>query len=348
MFLLNTWYVAASSAEVQNKPLGRKICGQRIVFFRNTKNEVSALEDFCPHRGAPLSLGFQREDHLVCGYHGLAVDCKGHAAHMTGQNTAQFPKVKKFPAVERYGFIWVWPGNAEKADESLIPVMHWYDNPEWAYGGGMYHINCNYLLMIDNLMDLTHETYVHATSIGQSEIEEVPVKTTFDSHTVCTSRHMQNVIAPPFWQGALKAQGLPADELVDRWQVCKFSLPTHVMIDVGVAVAGKGGYEAAQKDKAASTVVDFISPEDENSMWYFWGMARQFRANDPEVTAQIKKGQGGIFSEDLEMLERQQSNLVHWPERRLMKLNIDAGGVHSRRIIEREIALEQAAEAAKS
>jgi vanillate O-demethylase monooxygenase subunit len=348
MFLLNTWYVAASSAEVQNKPLGRKICGQRIVFFRNTKNEVSALEDFCPHRGAPLSLGFQREDHLVCGYHGLAVDCKGHVAHMTGQNTAQFPKVKKFPAVERYGFIWVWPGNAEKADESLIPVMHWYDNPEWAYGGGMYHINCNYLLMIDNLMDLTHETYVHATSIGQSEIEEVPVKTTFDSHTVCTSRHMQNVIAPPFWQGALKAQGLPADELVDRWQVCKFSLPTHVMIDVGVAVAGKGGYEAAQKDKAASTVVDFITPEDENSMWYFWGMARQFRANDPEVTAQIKKGQGGIFSEDLEMLERQQSNLVHWPERRLMKLNIDAGGVHSRRIIEREIALEQAAEAAKS
>ena len=154
---------------------------------------------------------------------------------------------------------------------------------------------------------------------------------------------MQNVKAPPFWQNALIAQGLPADELVDRWQVCRFSLPTHVMIDVGVARAGKGGYDAPQAEKASSTVVDFITPEDEHSMWYFWGMARQFKANDDELTDQIRKGQGGIFSEDLEMLERQQSNLVHWPDRRLMKLNIDAGGVHSRRIIEREIALEQEA-----
>ncbi len=343
MFLFNTWYVAASSREIQDKPLGRKICGERIVFFRDTQGHICALEDFCPHRGAPLSLGFQRGDQIVCGYHGLAIDCKGKAAHMTGQNTDKFPSVKNYPAVERYGFVWVWPGASEKADASLIPVMHWYNNPNWAYGGGMYHINCNYLLMIDNLMDLTHETYVHATSIGQSEIEEVPVKTTFDSHTVCTSRHMQNVKAPPFWQNALIAQGLPADELVDRWQVCKFSLPTHVMIDVGVARAGKGGYDAPQAEKASSTVVDFITPEDEHSMWYFWGMARQFKANDDELTDQIRKGQGGIFSEDLEMLERQQSNLVHWPDRRLMKLNIDAGGVHSRRIIEREIALEQEA-----
>ena len=343
MFLFNTWYVAASSREIQDKPLGRKICGERIVFFRDTQGHICALEDFCPHRGAPLSLGFQRGDQIVCGYHGLAIDCKGKAAHMTGQNTDKFPSVKNYPAVERYGFVWVWPGASEKADASLIPVMHWYNNPNWAYGGGMYHINCNYLLMIDNLMDLTHETYVHATSIGQPEIEEVPVKTTFDSHTVCTSRHMQNVKAPPFWQNALIAQGLPADELVDRWQVCRFSLPTHVMIDVGVARAGKGGYDAPQAEKASSTVVDFITPEDEHSMWYFWGMARQFKAHDDELTDQIRKGQGGIFSEDLEMLERQQSNLVHWPDRRLMKLNIDAGGVHSRRIIEREIALEQEA-----
>ena len=78
-------------------------------------------------------------------------------------------------------------------------------------------------------------------------------------------------------------------------------------------------------------------------MWYFWGMARQFKADDAKLTEQIRQGQGGIFSEDLQMLERQQSNLLHWPERRLMKLNIDAGGVHSRRIIEREIAIEQQA-----
>lgn len=341
MFLLNTWYVAASSAEVQSKPLGRTICNQTIAFFRTASGELSALEDFCPHRGAPLSLGFVRGESLVCGYHGLELDCKGVPVQMIEQNTSKFPCAKSYPVVERYGFIWVWPGEADKADANLIPVMHWHNNPEWAYGGGLYHINCNYLLMIDNLMDLTHETYVHSTSIGQAEIEEVPVQTTFDTHTVCTSRFMTNVIAPPFWKSALVAQGLPADAPVDRWQICRFSLPTHVMIDVGVAVAGKGGVDAPDHDKAFSTVVDFITPESDDSMWYFWGMARKFKAGDAQLTEQIKTGQGGIFSEDLQMLEQQQANLKRWPQRRLMKLNIDAGGVHSRRIIEREIALEQ-------
>ena len=51
---------------------------------------------------------------------------------------------------------------------------------EWAFGGGLYHIGCNYRLMVDNLMDLTHETYVHATSIGQKEIDEVPCTTKVD------------------------------------------------------------------------------------------------------------------------------------------------------------------------
>jgi phenylpropionate dioxygenase-like ring-hydroxylating dioxygenase large terminal subunit len=78
---------------------------------------------------------------------------------------------------ERYGFIWVWTGDKEKADPALIHHLEWADNPEWAYGGGLYHINCDYRLMIDNLMDLTHETYVHATSIGQKEIDEAPVNT---------------------------------------------------------------------------------------------------------------------------------------------------------------------------
>ena len=59
--------------------------------------------------------------------------------------------------------------------------------------------------MIDNLMDLTHETYVHATSIGQKEIDEAPPKTTSHGDEVVTSRFMENVMPPPFWQMALRA-----------------------------------------------------------------------------------------------------------------------------------------------
>ena len=129
---------------------------------------------------------------------------------------------------------------------------------------------------------------------------------------------------------------------VDRWQICRFTPPSHVLIEVGVAHAGKGGYHAAPEHKAASIVVDFITPQTETSIWYFWGMARSFNPHDPALTASIREGQGKIFSEDLEMLERQQQNLLAHPTRNLLKLNIDAGGVQSRKILERLIAKERA------
>jgi len=109
-----------------------------------------------------------------------------------------------------------------------------------------------------------------------------------------------------------------------------------------VALAGQGGYQAPDHQKASSVVVDFITPETDTSMWYFWGMARRFRPDDKALTAQIREGQGRIFAEDQEILERQQSNLSHWPGRDVLKLNIDAGGVAARRIIEKLCAAEAA------
>ncbi|WP_372660403.1 Rieske 2Fe-2S domain-containing protein [Hydrogenophaga sp.] len=342
MFPKNTWYVACTAEDLDTKPLGRTICNERIAFFRSDANKVAAVEDFCPHRGAPLSLGKVCDGKLVCGYHGLEMGCDGKVVSMPGQRVQGFTPVKSFPVEERYGFIWVWPGDAAKADAALIPHMEWHDNPEWAYGGGLYHVKADYRLMVDNLMDLTHETYVHATSIGQKEIDEVPCKTTEEGDTVITSRHMENISAPPFWQAALRAKQLADDVPVDRWQICRFTPPSHVMIEVGVAHAGHGGYDAPDEHKVYSVVVDFITPETETSMWYFWGMARRYNPQDQALTAQIREGQGKIFSEDLEMLERQQANLLTWPDRKLLKLNIDAGGVQSRRVIDRVLAAEQA------
>lgn len=341
MFPKNTWYVACSADEIAEKPFARTICNQNIVFYRDASQKVHALEDFCPHRGAPLSLGFVRGDELVCGYHGLSMGCDGKPASMPGQRVKGFPCIRTFPVVERYGFIWIWPGNATQADDSAIPELHWATDPAWAYGGGLYHINCDYRLMIDNLMDLTHETYVHASSIGQAEIEEAAPKTSVSGQEVITSRHMENISAPPFWQAALRGNNLADDVPVDRWQICRFTPPSHVMIEVGVAHAGKGGYDAPAEYKASSIVVDFITPETDNSIWYFWGMARNFNPTDETLTDQIRKGQGGIFEEDLEMLESQQRNLLRNSERQLLKLNIDGGGVQARRIIDKILAEER-------
>jgi vanillate O-demethylase monooxygenase subunit len=170
MYVRNAWYVACTADEIAGAPLGRTICGHRMVLFRSEGGAIAALEDFCPHRGAPLSLGSVRADgRIVCGYHGLVMGGDGRCVSMPGQRVR--PTIRSYPALERHGFVWVWPGEKSAADPALLHPLPWAESPEWAYAGGLYHVKCDYRLMIDNLMDLTHETYVHATSIGQPEID---------------------------------------------------------------------------------------------------------------------------------------------------------------------------------
>ena len=342
MFPKNAWYVAAMPDEIPaDKPLGRRICNEPIAFYRTADGSVAAVEDFCPHRGAPLSLGFVREGLLVCGYHGLAMGADGKTAHMPCQRVRGFPGIKAYAVAQRYGFVWVWPGDAALARVEDIPVPIWHGKPDWAYGGGLYHMKCGFQLLVDNLMDLTHETYVHSTSIGQKEIDEAPVATRVDGDVVITERYMEKLYAPPFWRAAMTANGLDPDAMVDRWQICRFVPPSNVLIDVGVALQGHGGFEAPDAVKVNSVVVDYITPETDTTCWYFWGMARHFKAEDAALTDTIRTGQGRIFAEDQEILERQQANLLHWPDRQLLKLNIDAGGVQARRIVERMVAAER-------
>jgi vanillate O-demethylase monooxygenase subunit len=341
MFIRNQWYVAAWDNEVGRQPLARTLLGEPVALYRKLDGTVVAFADACPHRMLPLSMGMVEGDHLRCRYHGVMFDSAGQCVEMPG--TAQrldYMKARTYPVIERYRFVWVWIGEAEQADPALLPDLWACEAPGWAFEGGSYFIKANYKLMIDNLMDLTHETYVHASSIGQKEIDDAPPLTASVDGEVVTKRYMHNITAPPFWRTALRGAGLPEMAPVDRWQVCRFSMPSHVMIDVGVALAGQGGSDAPAAVKTSSVVVDFMTPETETSHWYFWGMARSFAVEDEALTAAIRDGQRKIFGEDLDMLQRQQRNLSRQPGRRLLRLNIDAGGVHARRMIDRAIAAE--------
>ena len=63
-------------------------------FYRGKENQVAAVEDFCPHRGAPLSLGYVEDGNLVCGYHGLVMGCDGKTVSMPAQRVNGFLATK--------------------------------------------------------------------------------------------------------------------------------------------------------------------------------------------------------------------------------------------------------------
>lgn len=337
MFPSNQWYVAGWDCEIDRAPMARTICGEPIVLYRKFDRTVVALRDACPHRLLPLSMGIKEGDNIRCRYHGLLINGEGFAVEMPIKTERVHKSVctKAYPVAERHRFVWVWIGEPEKADAALIPDFWPCSHPDWTFDGGYYPIKCDFRLVIDNLMDLTHETYVHQGSIGQADILEAPITTHSDGNRVVVTRWMPNIDAPPFWRNALKREGP-----VDRWQICHYVAPSSVIIDVGVAPVSAGATVEKHDQGVRGFVIDAMTPESETTTHYFWGMARNFDVDDTGFTARFKRQQGEVFLEDVEVLEAQQRSIASNPSLRLKAFSIDTGGIRARQVIERLSAPE--------
>lgn len=325
------WYVVAWDGEIDQRPMSRMICGEQVLLYRRLDGGIVAMRDACPHRLLPLSMGLKEGDSIRCRYHGLLVDGTGAVVEMPVK-TDRVPSrlcLKTYPVVERHRFVWLWVGDPAKADPALVPDLWPCSRRDWAFDGGYYRIKCDYRLVIDNLMDLTHETHVHAGSIGQMELLETPISTRVEGNQVFITRWMPNVDAPPFWRTFLGKTGA-----VDRWQVCQFIPPSSVIIDVGVAPVEAGSTVEHHDGGVRGFVIDALTPETETSTHYFWGMARNFAVDDPGVGTRLRRQQGMVFQEDVEVLEAQQQAIEANRDMKLNAFGIDAGGVRARRIIE--------------
>lgn len=173
----NVWYMACTPDRLAGRPLGQCIYDESTVLYRDEDGHVTALEGFCPYHGASLSLGSAEDGVSACGYRGLMTGEDGRTRAIPGQQVRGFPCTRRFPVQRRHSFVWVRPGMEEQADATLVPRLEWAESLDWIYGGGLYHIRCDYHLMIDNLMNLTHEIYVYASSTGQKEIDKVTLAT---------------------------------------------------------------------------------------------------------------------------------------------------------------------------
>jgi phenylpropionate dioxygenase-like ring-hydroxylating dioxygenase large terminal subunit len=339
---LNAWYVAAWDHEVTRKPMSRRIADRPLALYRTEDGKAVALADACWHRLAPLSMGKTlAKDQIQCPYHGIVYNSAGRCVSMPAQETINpSATVPSFPVIERYRYVWVWLGDPTRADPDLIPDMHQMSSDEWAGDGQTIFAPCNYQLVLDNLMDLTHEEFVHSSSIGQDELSESDFVVTQDGNTVTVSRWMLDIDAPPFWLKNMRDKFPGFEGKVDRWQIITFQSPSTINIDVGVAKAGTGAPEGDRSQGVNGFVMNTISPETAKTCHYFWAFMRNYRLESQLITTQLRDGVHGVFGEDEAMLKAQQEAIDANPDYEFYNLNIDAGGMWVRRLIERQLESE--------
>jgi phenylpropionate dioxygenase-like ring-hydroxylating dioxygenase large terminal subunit len=336
----NAWYAAAWDVELKPELLPRRICNQNLVMYRRSDGKPVALQDACWHRMLPLSEGKLVDDDVACGYHGLIYNSQGRCVFMPSQDTINpVACVKSYPVVERHRFVWVWMGDPALADPEEVPDLHWNDDADWAGDGDTIHALCNYKLVVDNLMDLTHETFVHGGSIGNRAVAEAPFDVTHGEGYARVTRWMTDIDPPPFWAKQLASIG--EGGRADRWQIINFEPPSTIAIDVGVAPTGTGAPDGDRSRGVNGYVLNTVTPETDRTCHYFWAFARNYRLEDQSITTELREGVRGIFAEDEVVFAAQQRAMDENPGRVFYNLNIDGGAMWARRLIDEMVEAER-------
>jgi len=211
------------------------------------------------------------------------------------------------------------------------------DHPDWTPCGGTTYVKCQYQLISDNLLDLTHETYIHRSSLGNQAVVEHPITTKGDAGKVVVQRLIPDHDPAPFWKAMLHKK-LGTHVNADRWQIIHFEAPANVVLDVGVTPAGH-----PRADGVEGCNTNAITPETEDSTWYFWGFARKFARDDEALSGKLVETIVKIFEEDREACEAVHAVMKRNPGRGVIDVNADQGTILARRMVAERIKTEATA-----
>lgn len=336
-YLHSAWYVAAWDSELDAQPLARTILEQPVVLFRTADGTPAALANSCPHRRLPLSMGCVSGQELRCGYHGMLFGADGRCVEIPGQQVIPpTAHVRAFPLVLRWGLLWIWMGDPAKADPAKIIDVPHYDESGWAVNRGpAMEIACHYQWMTDNLLDPSHVSYVHASSLGNADTVGVPVETEVGEDRVIVRRWLLDNQLAPFFAKRVRFAGR-----ADRLQHYEVRMPAHAVIKDIIAPAGSGAPEGnLHPDVFLIDSYNFVTPVDADNCRYYWFQVRNYAANDPAETAALTEDFIQAFNEDLVVLSAVHAGMKAHGSR--LDLATDLGSNQARRMLKRMIAAEQ-------
>jgi phenylpropionate dioxygenase-like ring-hydroxylating dioxygenase large terminal subunit len=343
-YLRNAWYVAAWSDDLTDgQLLARTILREPIVLYRKSDGHVAALEDRCPHRFAPLHMGqIVNGDCIQCPYHGLEFNSSG-ACVLNPHGTKNIPpraRVRSYPVTEKHKAIWIWMGE-KSPDLSKVPDFSVLDNvPEMhATKRDRITIRANYELIIDNLLDLSHGSFLHAGILGNSETVEAEITVDLDGDDVVVGRHASNATAPGLF--AILMPSKP--DRIDKFTRMRWMAPSNLRLVTGICMPG-----AVPESGTGYHAIHMLTPESDRTTHYFFTAVRfNVLTSDDQLNAQIQDKisttrRFAFEEQDAPVIEAQQEII----DNALTSLDpvilaIDVGPVRYKQILRKLIHAEQ-------
>ena len=325
--LREVWYAVLWSEDLTRSLNSRVVLNVPVLLFRKENGDPAALVDVCPHRAAPLSMGKLKGDAVECGYHGLVFDASGRCSANPHGGIPKAARVRSFPVLDRYGVIWIWTGNPEKADSNALPDYSYLSDDKHRTLKGSLNIKASYEIVVDNLMDASHAQYVHASFFKTEAAENVRQKTWRDENTVHNHYITPSRSVPASFAGFLP----PEIDVVDYYIEFRWDPPSLLRNSTAIVAAGRPREEAVEK-----IGTHLVTPETATSCHYLFAHSRKFATADEAVDHNISNWQKTGFQEqDEPMIEAVQQVLTRFPELAPspLLLSIDAGPVHVQRVL---------------
>jgi phenylpropionate dioxygenase-like ring-hydroxylating dioxygenase large terminal subunit len=326
----NCWYVGATSDELADAPVGRRLLGRDIVLWRTQSGSVHAFDDRCAHRAFPLSRGRIDGERLVCAYHGCTYSVDGSCEHVpTQQEVPVGMRVQAFPTMEVAPFVWVWLGSPAIAASSRPPRTPWLTDPGWTTFTDAWRVQANFMMVHENYLDFTYAPVVHPNEVPP-EIERLPA---FDDVEVTetTVGYSRTIPAAPLAEWEAEATGLDRTKRYTRHERGLFaSLAMHVQ-----------RWEIENDGQTYSNIrTHAITPEDPTTTHVFMQASRNYALDRGIVTTVLQSLLDDLRDRESAIVETAAAHAVYDDWQSGVEFQADVAALRARRIVAVMLAKE--------
>lgn len=340
------WYIAGYGFEFGQEIVGRRILGDPIVFYRTDDGEPVALAGLCVHRFMPLKYGKVENESVVCPYHGYAYGKDGRCHTIpTGGKPSPHARLRSYPLMERGPLVWIWMGNPDAPDPSILPdasdIGLGADSQGWRIDPGKtLPMQARPALLVDNLFDLSHLAFIHSESVPNgSSLCMIPPVIEMNEGRLRVSRTLTGI---EIEEHSILDRTIPVAR--DRGKL--HALLHSEMYNAGLINASGPWLWTAREDGRGDPVailnyVHGITPETANSVHYFGIVTRNYLLQDDQLSALLVNQIDRVRMEDVTTLEALELDVdEHASPGVEISTKVDEGALRARRTLRKLIEAE--------